>query len=631
MRKVAVSIAATFLGATMAAGCAGSVSDGANGSEDDSAYTVATPVAARQSTAQSVPGATIDVAALSSAPAKAAARDPLFMARLHTLAEQITEKRPSVPAAPSAPTGAATVKPMTLDVPERGLAGFEGLNAFDNDTTGVGGAITPPDQANCEGNGWVLEGTNSSMRVYNILGQAVGGPISANDFFGIPQPTATSTTIEFPSDPKCYFDKQTNRFFATTLDIVATIDPMTGAETLVGSKLIIAVSQGPTPTGKFKLFTIDATDDGTNGTASNPGCPCLGDQPLLGADANGFYVTTNEFSLTGPIFNGSQVYAMSKAALVAGRAPSVVHLSNLVLAEGIGISLQPAISPTGTIDPAGNGTQYFLSSLDFSGTYDNRVALWALSNTASLDAATPSVSLTHAVLASEVYGSPAAASQKDGPAPLRDCLNSGNCTTTLGIPKAMSPEVIEQVDTNDDRMNQVYYAGGKLWSAIDTDVLVGKNHRAALAWISVQPKHLASGQLGAKVQSQGYVAFDGIDAMYPSIALTDDGRGAMVFSVSGGAHYPSSAYARFDAFKPTAARIAGEGAAPLDSWDGYATFNGGQAGPARYGDYSAAFIDGTTVWMASEWVATSCTTLPCDGRDVLTNWSTFVSRLDLDY
>jgi hypothetical protein len=628
MRR-SVSMVAALACVTLA-GCAGSVSDGSNGSEDDSAFTVAEPVAAKQSTTRSVAGGSIDVDALGSAPAKAAALDPMFLARLHTLAEKITEQRPNVPAASNPPGGPATATPMALDAPERGLYGFEGLNAFDNDTTGVGGAITPPDQAMCAGNGWVLEGTNSSMHVYNILGQPIGGPISANDFFGIPVPKPTDTKIEFASDPKCYFDKQTNRFFATTLDIVATVDPMTQQENLVGSKLIVAVSSTPAPTGKWNLFTVDLTDDGTNGTPANPGCPCLGDQPLIGADANGFYVTTNEFGLNTPVFNGAQVYAMSKAALVAGSAPSVVHLSGLVLAEGIGFSMQPAASPSGTVDSANGGTQYFLSTLDFEGTYDNRVAIWALSNTASLATATPSVSLTHAVLASEVYGSPASASQKDGPAPLRDCLNSGTCAA-LGIPKAMSPEVIEEVDTNDDRMNQVVWANGRLWAAIDTDVLVGAKHRAAVAWLSVQPKHLASGKLGARVQTQGYVAFDGIDAAYPSIALTDDGRGAMVFSVSGGAHYPSSAYVRFDQFKPTAARIAGEGAAPLDSWDGYATFNGGMAGPARFGDYSAASVDGTTLWMASEWVATSCTTLPCDGRDPFTNWSTFVSRLDLDY
>jgi hypothetical protein len=88
---------------------------------------------------------------------------------------------------------------------------------------------------------------------------------------------------------------------------------------------------------------------------------------------------------------------------------------------------------------------------------------------------------------------------------------------------------------------------------------------------------------------------------------------------------------RFDQFKPVAARIGGEGAAPLDSWDGYATFSQSPAGPARFGDYSAALIDGTTVWMASEWVAGSCTSITCPSRSPQENWSTFVSRLDLDY
>src|SRR5882672_1678430 len=80
MRR-SVSVVATLACVTLA-GCAGSVSDGSNGSEDDSAFTVAEPVAARQSMARLVPGGTVDVDALASAPAKTAARDPLFLARL---------------------------------------------------------------------------------------------------------------------------------------------------------------------------------------------------------------------------------------------------------------------------------------------------------------------------------------------------------------------------------------------------------------------------------------------------------------------------------------------------------------------------------------------------------------------
>jgi hypothetical protein len=47
-----------------------------------------------------------------------------------------------------------------------------------------------------------------------------------------------------------------------------------------------------------------------------------GDYPHIGADANGIFITTNEFSLFGPGFYGAQIYALSKEALVSG-APSV--------------------------------------------------------------------------------------------------------------------------------------------------------------------------------------------------------------------------------------------------------------------------------------------------------------------
>ena len=68
------------------------------------------------------------------------------------------------------------------------------------------------------------------------------------------------------------------------------------------------------------------TNDGTNGV-SHPGCPCFGDQPLIGADAKGFYVSTNEFPIFAAGFNGAQVYAMSKAALAAGTLPAGLNLN----------------------------------------------------------------------------------------------------------------------------------------------------------------------------------------------------------------------------------------------------------------------------------------------------------------
>src|SRR5205823_3773453 len=68
-------------------------------------------------------------------------------------------------------------------------------------------------------------------------------------------------------------------------------------------------------------------------------------------------------------------------------------------------SIQPATAPPGgAFEPASRGTEYFLSSLEFTGGLDNRIAVWALTNTSSLNSAAPALSLSNVVVDSEVYG-----------------------------------------------------------------------------------------------------------------------------------------------------------------------------------------------------------------------------------
>lgn len=202
----------------------------------------------------------------------------------------------------------------------------------------------------------------------------------------------------------------------------------------------IAVSKTGNPTSDWNLFELDTTDDGNNGNPSHPNCPCLGDQPLIGADANGFYISTNEFSLFSTPFNGAQIYAMSKTALAAGVLPTVFQINAGEMATpdigGIWYSIQPATTPPG--DDYATNTEYFLSSLDFaavnaypsnlpSGGLDNRIAVWKLTGTDTLASATPRLSLTFMVIDSEVYGIPPNAQQKNGLLPLAQ---------SLGIPKS---------------------------------------------------------------------------------------------------------------------------------------------------------------------------------------------------
>ncbi|HEU4727594.1 MAG TPA: hypothetical protein VFT22_06890 [Kofleriaceae bacterium] len=603
--------------------CASAASDG------DEAFTEAESVSAPEQTLQAVRAmGQVQVAQVQAAALSSPARTPIspqLRRALQDRLEELTQR-------PQAGTGSTGLAPPTASSLARagsdgGAFTFTGMGISDVDRA-LGGAtgITPPDQGLCVGNGFVLEAVNSALQIYDILGSPVGPSVDFVPFFNFPPDTAAS--FSFASDPKCNFDPATGRFFATVLRI--PVDATTGA--ISGSFLDIAVSQTDDPRGAWNLYEADLTDTGANGTPNHAHCPCLGDQPLIGADSNGFYVTTNEFGLDpeSPGFNGAQIYAFDKQALVAGSLGSVVHLANLVLADGIAFSVQPATSPTGTGADDANGSEYFLSSLDFQNANDNRIALWSLSNTATLGSTAVNLELEHAVLRSETYGPPPAASQKVGPTPLRDCLAAGTCPADSGLGGVVAINNVEQLETDDDRMNQTVFAGGLLWAGLNT-VVVQKSgkQRAGIAFFAVEPRRLGNGRLGGRVRKQGYITLDNTDAMYPSIALTDDGRGAIAFSISGDNDFPSTAYVRLINSNLGPLHVATAGAGPLDDLSGYAATPDRQ-GPSRFGDYSAALIDGSTLWMASEAVTSACLTLDCPFRDVFTNWGTSVTRLDLD-
>jgi hypothetical protein len=581
-------------------------------SNGDAGFTAAEQTAPPEMTIQS-PTATghVNVANLIAR----AAVDPKLLRTARDHLEAVAGRNPTtIAGGPAVPKALSTRSTN----PDGGLFTFDALGIDGVDQAlGPNQGITPPDQGLCVGNGFVLEMVNSAAQVFDITGQPVGAPIDLRALFSFPLDNPL-VGFSFASDPKCYFDHASNRFFATVLRVDADT-----AGNLSGSQLELVVSDSADPRGGFSAFEIDLDDTGSNGTPNHAHCPCLGDQPLIGADTNGFYFSTNEFGLdpSSPGFNGAQIYALDKAKLVAGRLPTVVHLANLVLANGIGFSVQPASSPTGTGSDDNNGTEYFLSSLDFDGAGDDRIALWSLSNTASLAKSTPAVSLEHVVLKSESYAFPPPATQAQGATPLLDCLGTGTCPGVLA--GFTLPATVDLLDTDDDRMNQAFFADGFVWAALNTAVQTPNAVHTGIAWFAVQPKLLSSGRVGARMEREGYVSLADADVMYPSIAVSDDGRGAIAFSLTSSTDFPSAGYARVtDARVSEVVHVAREGENTLDDASGY--FSGGTA---RFGDYSAAMIDGNTLWMAAETVTSACTTLDC--RDEFTNWGTAVSRIDL--
>jgi hypothetical protein len=518
------------------------------------------------------------------------------------------------------------------------LGGFDGLNFHDQRYANGGNqfSVEPPDQGLCVGNGFVMESVNDVLAIYGSSGNKLVGPVDLNTFYGYPAAINRSTGAYGPSitDPSCYYDAGTQRWF----QIVLTLDRVGTTSALAGTNhLDIAVSQTADPTGAWNIYRLPVQNNGTQGTPDH-GCAdgfCLGDYPHIGADAHAIFLTTNEFSLFGPGFYGAQIYAISKQALAAG-APS----PNVVLFNGGDPSIPapaftvwPAVSSGGQYAGTHGGTEYLLSSdaVFYDSGMSNTIWLWSVSNTQAIDTAPTALTLDVSPLTVQQYAVPSSlAKQKPGSTPLRDCFAVTGCAPTyLGYPNIVY-SAPRDMAVNDSRMQQVSYANGKLWGTLDTDVLLADgSHGSGINYFVINPH---SGGLFAN----GTLALPDANLTYGAAAVTQSGRGVIAFTVVGPNDYPSAGFAGLDAKVGAGeVHVAAAGAGPWDGFTGIPFLGGGRP---RWGDYGAAAADGNTIWIASEYIAQTCTltdylTAPlfqCGGtRGALSNWATRISAVGL--
>jgi hypothetical protein len=187
--------------------------------------------------------------------------------------------------------------------------------------------------------------------------------------------------------------------------------------------------------------------------------------------------------------------------------------------------------------------------------------------------------------------------------------------------KAPPVEKAPLLQTNDDRMNQVVFAAGKLWSGVNTVIKPSNGPTSAgIAYFAVTPSVNASGVSGT-VSSQGYVAVSNAAALFPSIAVNNSGKGVMTFSLVGSNYLPSAAYVFLDANGASDVHIARAGALPADGFSGYLFAGEPTRNAERWGDYSAASLDESgNVWFATEYIPN----LP---RTVYANWGTAIGKI----
>jgi hypothetical protein len=557
--------------------------------------------------------------------------------------------------------------------PELGTS-VDGLTARDQRLANGGNQFTvePPDQALCVGGGFVLESVNTVLRVKSTAGANLTGVQDLNTFYGYPAQLNRTTGQQGPflTDPVCLYVPQINRF----VQVVLTLDVVPATGNFLGTNhLDIAISNTSNPTGTWTIYKIPAQNDGTAGTPDN-GCPTpnpadapeatnpraeLGDYPHIGMDANGIYLSTNGYCLFSDQFNGAQLYAIGLQQLSGPSLPSSIsiqHFPNTRVDGSPGFTVWPATSFPGEHSTESGGTEYFLSTIAGDGTETGnptgtakRIGVWALTNTSSLNTPTPNVELTSRLVNSQTYTFPPASDQKPGPTPLRDCINDTALPTPFGpgcwqfffLTEPAHDEVLSSPDSLDGRMQQVWFVNGTLWGASGTGVDVGGEEKAGIAWFAVEPKINGAGKVEAKLKREGYIALADNNLTMPALAMLPSGKGAIAFSILGEGFFPSSGYVTIDeSGSVSPVHVARTGLGPDDGFTSYKAFVGDPPS-ARWGDYGAAWTDGSNIWIASEYIGQACTLAQyypsppsaagfgsCGATRVsLANWYTRISKL----
>jgi len=528
----------------------------------------------------------------------------------------------------------------------------KGLNAYDQDAFGAGYIDTPPDQALAEGNGFVFEAVNNVFAIYNTSFGHITNAESMENFWA---PAILATGYCSVSDPKAHYDTITRKWYVTE---VAYGPPGCAP----GSAVFIAVSTTSDPLSIYNIYVMDTSFDGT--TCGPDGC--IADQPLLGMNRNALFISTNSFDWDSPAFNGAQLYIIDSTALAAGFVfPNIVYFdigANIPTPEGIDgcgtvgfplaaycwYTVQPGTSPNLTQVTSRGGTEFFMSALDWLGSVDNRVALWAVTNTSTISAFFPDMFINYAIAGTESYGFPFT----DTPffSPYAEQPSSGNtplCDFFIGPFCEPGP-----IANNDDRMNEVKTvvptpAGpAHNWAGLNTDALVADpighlHRRSAIAYFDVQATAWAGPFIvGAAVanfgKGQGYVANWNNDVVFPAIAVgtAADENAEIVYTLTGNDHFPSvaiSPVSAIPAHPPADIQVALAGQDVLDDFAWYFF------GTPRWGDYSAAVGDGHSLYLATEYIqyqscddATFLFDPTCGGtRSEFTNWGTGLVRVNV--
>jgi hypothetical protein len=402
------------------------------------------------------------------------------------------------------------------------LKRFDGLNFFHDPGF-------PPDTVVAAGPNHLLQATNSGIRLSSKENANVLIALTTA-FFNRPN--------KFLFDPKVYFDRISNRFFAVILEFDDS--PQT-------SIIHLAVSRSATPeslTSGWCRYQISGKAPGS-----------AADFPGLGMNENWLAITANNFRFSDDFFDRSIIKVVNKSAL-ANNSNSCPAIKIFSYSNKDAFTIQPAFHYTpNTL----SGTPLFMVSTIFG--VNHVYELWRVRGPVG---AKPT--LTKTLVTGTSYSIPPNARHKNG-----------------GV----------LFDTGDNRMLQSAFRNGSIWSSFSTGCSFGAPpNESCFRLVEIIP-NATSGNVGFEGSFGG-----GVNRFFwmPSVAVNQNNDIVVAFQQSSPGIFLGTAFsgkrANLNRFEPF--RVARPGGCNLSDVDG--------GGRNRTGDYTGAHTDPDNVsfWIGGE-------------------------------
>jgi hypothetical protein len=479
-------------------------------------------------------------------------------------------------AAANAPTASDVVagspsRPQTR-TPGFSLLGIDGLK--DSPTVCPPFGCQPPDMGLATSPKYVMQAVNTSVAVWQ-LGKKVKKKKQADliNFFGVPQPTPIGCAdLPFMSDPRLAYDPETQRFYASALQVEGAFGVDPGCNFV--SRYWVAVSKNSNPGGKWNVYAFN--------TANILSPPSAADYTQMGFNGEAIFIGGNQFNQAGTAYVGAWTLAIPKATAMAGGViPSLSGFAGYTASDGTAVRLLDTVQPVislgnGSGGPAG---EILVSSFNESIT-ESKVVVFDFSN--ALQQQATGQTLSGVVLSGTLpYSQP----------PLAD--NPPDCTDCL--------------ETIDNRISATpVYMHGMVYATHDTALNNGAATNANVHWMVIKPvlSQPASGCTlcttitgATSLVHDEYLTYGGqSDTWFGAIQPDREGNIFLEFEFASTTfgYSPGGSYI---ARRATATGWPDTGAC-LSCVFGTATTN------FRWGDYEAMSFDGwdtNNIWIATEY------------------------------